>query len=51
LRGLMSRLGAAPPSDAPEPVLHLVDHLQAVFPQAACPIEAFHVRFQRSLLA
>ena len=50
IRSRLSRLMRPPRVESREPVFQMIEHLRRAFPHAACPISAYHVRFQRSLL-
>jgi hypothetical protein len=50
LRERLCRLLAPPPSTAAQPELQLLEHLQAAFAGAACPIAAFQLNFQEGFL-
>jgi hypothetical protein len=50
IRTWLSRLRPPPKVDASEPVFHVIEHLRCAFEDAACPIAAFHLYFQRSFL-
>jgi hypothetical protein len=50
LRALLCRLLAPPKSTAALPELQLLEHLQATFAAAACPIAAFQLHFQEGFL-
>jgi hypothetical protein len=50
LRALLCRLLAPPKSTAALPELQLLEHLQAAFAAAACPIAAFQLHFQEGFL-
>ena len=50
LRSVLCRHGPAPDSSQSDPRLQTVEHLQSVFPQAACALSAFQLRFQAPLL-
>jgi hypothetical protein len=50
LRALLSRLLAPPQSAAALPEMQLLEHLQAAFAAAACPIAAFQLHFQEGFL-
>lgn len=50
LRERLCRLLAPPPSTVALPELQLLEHLQAAFAAAACPIAAFQLHFQEGFL-
>ena len=50
LRALLCRLLAPPKSAAALTELQLLEHLQAAFAVAACPIAAFQLHFQEGFL-
>lgn len=50
IRSRLSRLRRPPRVENSEPIFQMIEHLRSIFPDPKCPIAAFHVRFQRSLL-
>ena len=50
LRSALFRQEPAPDSSQADPLLQTVEHLQRVFPSAACAPGAFQFRFQQSFL-
>lgn len=50
LRCVLCRHAPAPDSSQSDPRLQTVEHLQRVFPQAACALSAFQLRFQEPFL-
>ena len=50
IRDLLLRVIAPPPCDSTVPALHTIAHLRTAFPAASCPISAFQIHFQTSLL-
>ena len=47
LRTALCRAQSPPTSRQSDPLLQTVEHLQAVFPEDACPVAAFQLRFQQ----
>ena len=50
VRCRLCRQQQAPESAHSNPLLQTVEHLQSVFPQAACALSAFQLRFQQPVL-
>ena len=50
LRALLSRLLAPPASDLADPALQVIQHLQAAFAGAPCPVTAFQLHFNEGFL-
>jgi len=50
VRSLLCRQEPPPASSQTDALLHTVEHLRRLFPQSACPVAAFQLRFQRPLL-
>ncbi|MFC1461358.1 hypothetical protein ACFLQR_02425 [Verrucomicrobiota bacterium] len=50
IRSRLSRYTLPPAVDSDEPVFYMLEHLRSLFPEAPCPIIAFHVQFQCSFL-
>jgi hypothetical protein len=50
LRPLLCQRQKPPLSSDTDPLLHTVRHLEALFPQAACPVQEFQLLFARPLM-
>jgi hypothetical protein len=50
LRSRLCREQKPPASALADPLLHTVEHLQAIFPRSACPPAEFQLRFQHPFL-
>ncbi len=50
IRSLLLRAGALPKFSSAEPLLQVIEHLRALFPQSACPVADFQIRFQTAFL-
>ena len=50
LRTQLCREHKPPASTRTDPLLHTVEHLQALFPRSGCPVAAFQRDFQRPFL-
>jgi len=50
VRSALFRLAPPPLCDVTDPLRQTIAHLRDAFPSSACPVSAFHLRFQRSLM-
>ena len=50
IRQLLSRLGPPPASELAAPALQVIQHLQAAFAAAPCPVAAFQLHFDEGFL-
>jgi len=50
IRSLLISIAAPPPVHSHDPAIATIKHMQAAFPDTPCPVDAFHCRFQTSLL-
>lgn len=51
IRSLLCRISRPPVSQQIRWFLQTIEHLQGVFPDAPCPVTAFHLHFQQPFLA
>lgn len=50
IRSILLRANSSPGTKTADPVLQVIEHLLSVFPESACPVAEYQLRFQKPFL-